>query len=149
MIKRFHPDFQFPSNAIPIPIKEGKIYEIVCETSGKRYIGSTTKSLPHRLSIHKSHPHHTTACGIIEGGTYSMNLLEEYSYTNDYDLKIKEYEWMEKLDCVNKIRGKGRSITDKKATPSPQSSQEQEEQHPPQQDEPHTTELEQSSPIYS
>ena len=57
-----------------------KIYEIVCMTTGMRYIGSTTEVyLSRRLATHvRDCKIRKTPCSsvkIIEGGNYKINLL--------------------------------------------------------------------------
>ena len=88
----------------------GKIYEIVCLTTGKRYIGSTARPLLcMRLTQHISeykHPNkaRTTAREIMEGGNYKMNLLEACPCKTKDELNAREYDWINKLECVNKQR---------------------------------------------
>ena len=89
----------------------GKIYELVCLTTGKRYIGSTTKEyLSQRLAQHiteskTSKP--TRSKEIIEGNNYKMILIETFSCNSKDELKAKEYEHMNKIECVNKIKNFG------------------------------------------
>ena len=87
----------------------GKVYELVCLTTGKRYIGSTTKRLLcMRLAEHVAYLTKTTsstANQIIIGGNYKINLLEAYPCNTKDELCAKEYEWINKLECVNIIKG--------------------------------------------
>jgi hypothetical protein len=86
----------------------GKVYEIVCLTTEKRYIGSTTRPLLcQRLTEHvKEHKNPslrgTKSREVMEGGNYKMNLLEAYPCKSRDELNAKEYEWIHKLECVNK-----------------------------------------------
>ena len=78
----------------------GKIYEIVCNITGKRYVGSTVQTLGQRLSHHKS----TTKCSsreIISAGDYSINLLAAYPCGSRSELLYQERVWYDKLECVN------------------------------------------------
>ena len=96
----------------------GKIYEVVCLTSGKRYVGSTTKRLLcQRLTEHRARisqlkkgtgEHTSTIREVMEGGNYKMNLLEAYPCKTKDELNAKECEWIQKLDCVNR-NGKGKN----------------------------------------
>jgi len=90
--------------------QQGKVYEIVCLTTGKRYIGSTTiKLLSSRLAEHKSRYNHgykdTLSGEILCGENYKIVLLEECPCSSKDELEAKEYEWINKLECVNKRRG--------------------------------------------
>jgi hypothetical protein len=79
----------------------GKIYQIRCNITGEIYIGSTTTSLSKRLSVHKS----KSSCiskEIIEKGDYDISLLELYPCNNRIELIIKEREWYDKIDNINK-----------------------------------------------
>ena len=89
----------------------GKVYEIVCLTTGKRYVGSTTlKYLSYRLAEHKSRlkkGNKDTVCvEVLENSNYKIVLLENYPCNSRDELEAKEYEWINKLECVNKRRGK-------------------------------------------
>ncbi len=89
----------------------GKIYELVCLMTGKRYIGSTTKEyLSQRLAGHISESKSckpTRAKEIIEGNNYKILLIEAYPCNSKDELKAKEYEHMNKIECVNKIKNFG------------------------------------------
>jgi hypothetical protein len=94
--------------------QNAKIYELVCLTTGLRYIGSTTERfLSSRLATHvrdcKIREHPCTAVNIIEGGNYKINLLLAYPCNDVNELRAKEYEFMKNMECVNKLRGVGRN----------------------------------------
>lgn len=94
--------------------QNGKIYEIICLTTGLRYIGSTTeKYLSRRLATHvrdsKKKKHPCTSSQIISGGNYKINLLLAYPCNNIDELNTKEYEFMKNIECINKIKGLGRN----------------------------------------
>lgn len=90
--------------------KNGKIYRLVCNVSGKQYIGSTTRTLSKRKNDHKakynawiqSKDHFITSFKIIEGGDYSIFLIEEYPCESKDQLNSRERYWIETMDCVNK-----------------------------------------------
>ena len=81
----------------------GKIYEIVCNITGERYIGSTTKELSKRLLGHKSMKD-CKSIQIIEKGNYYINLLDTYSCNNKDELRLKEREWFDKIENINKSK---------------------------------------------
>lgn len=80
---------------------KGKIYEIVCNITGERYVGSTTTSLAQRKAGHKDKHNTTASRPIIDRGDYSVNLLENYPCNSSIELRQKEREWYEQLECVN------------------------------------------------
>lgn len=90
-----------------------KIYKICDNTNGNIYIGSTVKSLAHRLSQHKSdykryidgHYHKVKSFEIIKNGDYNIILLEECkNITNKEQLHARERYYIDSLVCVNKHR---------------------------------------------
>ena len=93
---------------------KGNIYRIVCNITGKQYIGSTTSTLSKRLSEHKRCYTHflkkqgnykcMTSYKIIEGNNFNIiQIVEEVNCKNKEDLLKKERFYIEKFDCVNKI----------------------------------------------
>jgi hypothetical protein len=98
--------------------QKGKIYRLVCKTTGRQYIGSTIQTLRRRLSEHKSdykrykegkEPKYTTSFDIVATGNYSIELVENYPCNNKPELERQERSWIEKLYCVNRCiptRGK-------------------------------------------
>ena len=90
---------------------KSKIYEIVDDSTGKRYIGATCEpSLAQRLASHVSaykkykagKHHYVTSFKILENNSYHINLLESYPCTNKDELNAKERKWIESTECVNK-----------------------------------------------
>ena len=75
-----------------------KIYKLVCLATNKCYIGSTTKEyLSQRLVQHVAESKSKKPCRskeIIDGGNYSIILLEAYPCNSRDELKAKEYENM-------------------------------------------------------
>ena len=89
-----------------------KIYEIVCNVTGLRYVGSTTKkTLAQRLAEHvykfrawkKGDGFYVTSFKVLEGGNYSMVLLELFPCTIKDELHARERHYIQSLECVNKI----------------------------------------------
>lgn len=86
------------------------IYEIVCNETGERYIGSTiVKTLARRLAQHKADvkSQKENPCmskDIIGRGNYYINLLEKVDIENRDELRMKEREWYDKLPNINKAR---------------------------------------------
>lgn len=84
------------------------IYEIVCNETNERYIGSTFEpTLSRRLSCHKADAKRNSTCmskQIIDRGNYYINLLEKIDVNTRDELRMKERYWYDKLDCINKVR---------------------------------------------
>ena len=60
--------------------ENGKIYRIVCNKTGKQYIGATTILLSARLSQHKKLFNTKKTClsrEVIEGDDYAIYLIED------------------------------------------------------------------------
>ena len=91
----------------------GKIYQIVCNTTGKIYVGSTcTPRLCHRLAEHASSYRrylngklktNYTSFNVLEGGNYKIYLLERCPCESKEELLKKERDYIEQIDCVNKV----------------------------------------------
>lgn len=92
---------------------KGKIYRLVCNTTGLQYIGHTTKEyLSQRLAKHvdnykqwmknSSKEHYITSFLIIEMGNYDIVLIEKFPCCSEDELKARERYWIENTDCVNK-----------------------------------------------
>lgn len=88
----------------------GKIYRLfVPGLEEICYVGSTTKSLEHRLYYHKdaSLRDNQKKCGSTvlfeDGNEVVIGLLEDYPCQNRAELEARERYWIEKFpDCVNK-----------------------------------------------
>ena len=86
--------------------QNSKIYRIVCNITGKQYIGSTRQSLSKRLAKHRCDFKRgicITSREIIENGNYDIILVENYSCNNKDELHKRERYFIEILDCVNKV----------------------------------------------
>lgn len=89
----------------------GKIYKIVCLNSGLQYIGSTRQTLKQRLSGHvddyyswKYRKHHfVSSFKIIENGNFKIDLILEYPCSNRRELETKEREYIQSMECVNRV----------------------------------------------
>lgn len=94
---------------------KGKIYQIYCNKTGKRYIGSTTQNkLTARLQQHKYHykkymeakesgGHFRRPCmsfNIIENCDFAISLVEEVDYDDKQELLARERFYIENYDNV-------------------------------------------------
>ena len=92
----------------------GIIYFIQCLETNEIYIGSTTRTLEHRMYRHKELK---TDCNraanpIIKRGNWICDVLEEVE-DND-KLREREQYYMDTTDCVNKWRAVADPDYDKK-----------------------------------
>lgn len=94
----------------------GKIYKIVCNTTGKVYIGSTTKKyLSQRLAKHKADykrylnglEGYITSYEILKNGNYDMILIESFPCNSKDELFSRERYYTNTIDCVNKVKNQG------------------------------------------
>ena len=76
--------------------QNGKIYRIVCEETGRQYIGSTCSTLVKRLSNHKR-----SNCACKDFINPKIFLIEDYPCDRKEQLLMRERHWMENTDCVN------------------------------------------------
>ena len=90
--------------------QQGKIYKIVCNTTGLVYVGSTCEPyLSRRLSNHvsnykaylKGKNYYTSSFSIIEKGNYEILLMEYYPCQSSDELRMRERYHIESLECVN------------------------------------------------
>ena len=87
--------------------KNSKIYKIVCNTTGKIYIGSTTVLLCKRLASHVNayrKGKYTSSKEILDGGNYSTVLIENMECDTKEQLLRKERHYIESIERVNKYR---------------------------------------------
>ena len=84
---------------------KGKIYKIVCNTTGLVYIGSTITTLNRRLSGHKSNYNcgvkYITSKLVLENNNFEIILLENYPCDNRKQLELREGWYIRNNDCVN------------------------------------------------
>jgi len=87
--------------------KFGTIYYIECNITKKWYIGSTTNGLATRLRGHLNNAkngHRASSAIILDGGDYTMNILEPFACETKQELHAQERKHIEanKDKCVNK-----------------------------------------------
>jgi hypothetical protein len=85
--------------------ENGKIYRIICNVTGKQYIGATTTTLSARLSQHKKLFSTNKTClsrEVIEAGDYAIYLIEDCPCERKEQLLSRERYFIETTDCVNK-----------------------------------------------
>jgi hypothetical protein len=99
--------------------QNGKIYKIVCNITGKVYIGSTTKKyLSQRLVEHirqyryylNTGENYITSLQVLENNNYEIMLLEEYPCSSKDALHARERFYCQSIDCVNKYKNPGLCI---------------------------------------
>ena len=92
---------------------KGKIYRLVCNTTGQQYIGSTVQSLSQRLGGHKKdfkrfsdgkETDKLTAFSILSENNFEMILIEDYPCENKNQLERRERNFIETMECVNKYK---------------------------------------------
>jgi hypothetical protein len=86
--------------------QNGKIYKLVCNTTGLVYFGSTCEpTLARRLHGHKkdySRGMIITSAKIIENDNYGIFLVESYPCNSKDELNMRERFYIENFECVNK-----------------------------------------------
>jgi hypothetical protein len=97
---------------------KAKIYEIICLTTGERYIGSTCyqylcqrerQHILHYKKWKKGNGSFISSLPIIERGNYQMLLIENYSCSSQDELSAREGYWIREKECVNKrIEGRNK-----------------------------------------
>ena len=80
----------------------GIIYEILCWTTGLRYIGQTIRTLKQRLWYHQYHLD-SSARLVLEHGNYEIYELEKVE--NESLLRERELYFIQHTDCVNRQIG--------------------------------------------
>ena len=97
-----------------VDYKLAKIYKIVCRITGEVYVGSTCEpTLARRLVAHRSackafYEKNKGCCvasfQIILRGDYYIDLLENFPCNNNDELRKKEREYYDVIECINKVR---------------------------------------------
>lgn len=88
-----------------------KIYKIISKNTKKIYIGSTVRTLKHRLCMHIKDFKHNNYCSskeLILLGDYEIVLIESYSCKNKNQLRIREQFW------INKFKFDGYQLVNKR-----------------------------------
>jgi hypothetical protein len=89
--------------------ENGKIYKMVSHQTEKVYVGSTCQTLSRRFGKHKSDYNvhslnkKSSAFEIVQYDDADIILLESFPCKSKEELHAKEREYIEKLDCVNKV----------------------------------------------
>jgi hypothetical protein len=91
----------------------GKIYQIYCHTTQKRYIGSTCDTLDRRMRGHKDdynaynnkkeYSGYCTSYEILKNNNYGIALIEDYPCNNKIELICRESQYIKTNECVNQI----------------------------------------------
>jgi thiol:disulfide interchange protein len=82
---------------------EAKIYEIVCNETGEKYIGSTAKNnIKRRLNEHKHTSNGCVSKRIIDRGNYSMKVIETITVETRDEILWRERFHIENNICINK-----------------------------------------------
>jgi predicted GIY-YIG superfamily endonuclease len=92
----------------------GKIYRVVCNTTGLTYYGSTTqKKLARRMDKHRSdfkrffegkkNKPLLTCFQVLENKNCVILLVEEFPCDNKQELERREYYYILNNECVNKM----------------------------------------------
>ena len=84
------------------------IYEIVCNITGERYIGSTKQELKKRIEKHKDvkQKHPCSSKQIIQRGDFVSRVLEE----GDDIGREREQHYIDTLDNINNYRAYGHDL---------------------------------------
>jgi hypothetical protein len=80
----------------------GTIYEIICWTTGRRYVGKTTQNLQKRLIQHISafrKKKNFSSALVLEHGNYEIYELEKVE--DKTKLREREFYYIQHSDCVN------------------------------------------------
>ncbi len=94
-----------------IDYSKGKIYRIVCDTTGLTYIGSTVETLSRRLTKHIAdyklylkgkRNYKITSFDIIKNNNYKIILIDNYACKNKEELHREERKYIESIECINK-----------------------------------------------
>jgi hypothetical protein len=95
---------------MPISYEGGKVYAVVSESAGLRYIGSTCQGLSQRMAQHRSqartkNKYGYTACQLVmEHADAHIILLEAFPCSERYELLARQAYHVSRLECVNKRR---------------------------------------------
>jgi hypothetical protein len=91
---------------------KGKIYKIVCNTTGLVYIGSTCEpTLVRRLAGHRAKyiaylngkANKYSSFDVLKNSYYSIVLIENVTCLSKDELHARERHFIESMECVNKV----------------------------------------------
>lgn len=97
--------------------QQGKIYRIICQVTGKQYIGHTTHPLPLRLKGHvtafkqwkQGKGPYMSSFEVIKNGDCEISLIEEFPCNTVEELERREAFFITSIDCVNLLVPGGKS----------------------------------------
>ena len=84
-------------------VRTAIIYEIICLTTGERYIGSTITKLNVRIFTHKNNLNCSSKI-IINRNNYKVNKLETFKTRFELAILLKEQYYIDNTENINKIR---------------------------------------------
>jgi hypothetical protein len=85
--------------------KQGLIYEIVCNLTGERYVGSTFEhTVARRICKHRAFDNACSSKTIIERDDYRYGLLETIQVNSRDELRMCERKWFDELECINLVK---------------------------------------------
>lgn len=95
---------------MPNKYERGKIYKIVCNETGKIYVGSTTEpTLARRLAGHRGKykeylngGNSISSIEIIKNENYYIELICNAPCNSKDELRVIEGKYIRELDCINK-----------------------------------------------
>jgi hypothetical protein len=77
------------------------IYEILCNETNEKYIGSTFRSLSRRLSSHKHNKSRCSSKNIIDRGNFTIKVIETLENPSKEELLLREKHHINNNTCVN------------------------------------------------
>lgn len=98
------------SSRLTKDFSKGKIYQIICHTTGLIYVGHTCDTLKERLWGHigkynewiGGKNHYITVFEVLKHDNYEIVLIEDYPCDNIIQLEARERYFIESMVCVNK-----------------------------------------------
>jgi hypothetical protein len=83
----------------------GFVYMIKCNITNECYIGSSVQKYKNiRFNCHKGKYNTCISKQIINRNNYEFIIIEDILDIDKKELRIKEQEYMDKYDCINKQR---------------------------------------------
>ena len=82
-------------------VRKTIIYELVCNITGERYIGSTISYLSQRLCLHRRATSECVSRFIINRNSYTFNILEEFYNRFELSTLLKEQYYMDNTININ------------------------------------------------
>jgi hypothetical protein len=85
-------------------IRKVIIYEIVCNDTGERYIGSTIQKFNCRKNSHISKTNNTSSRKITNRENYNFNVLDSFNTRFELCKLLKEQYYIDNTKNINKLR---------------------------------------------